>query len=221
MMGNKNLALQRIEDMIMKTQNTTEIKRGDLYLYDFGNNEGSIQCGLRPVLVLQSDRFSRSPTVIVAAITSVIKKQYLPSHVILESRFGLQQDSMVMLEQIRTVNRSDLQKYIGSIDDESVWRKINNAIKKTFGLWFYNLERTGDICCLCSKCLSDYKKIPALWSSASIRSLRKKKSAIDATISDMTTLCSIRGRQNERRTQQRRSSAQAHHSVLGKSYYDT
>ena len=49
MMGNKNLALQRIEDMIMKTQNTTEIKRGDLYLYDFGNNEGSIQCGLRPV----------------------------------------------------------------------------------------------------------------------------------------------------------------------------
>ena len=52
MMGNKNLALQRIEDMIMKTQNTTEIKRGDLYLSDFGNNEGSIQCGLRPVLVL-------------------------------------------------------------------------------------------------------------------------------------------------------------------------
>lgn len=161
MMGNKNLALQRIEDMIMKTQNTTEIKRGDLYLYDFGSNEGSIQCGLRPVLVLQSDRFSRSPTVIVAAITSVIKKQYLPSHVILESRFGLQQDSMVMLEQIRTVNRSDLQKYIGSIDDESVWRKINNAIKKTFGLWFYNLERTGDIRCLCSKCLSDYKKNPS------------------------------------------------------------
>ena len=86
---------------------------------------------------------------------------YLPSHVILESRFGLQQDSMVMLEQIRTVNRSDLQKYIGSIDDESVWRKINNAIKKTFGLWFYNLERTGDIRCLCSKCLSDYKKNPS------------------------------------------------------------
>ena len=68
---------------------------------------------------------------------------------------------MVMLEQIRTVNRSDLQKYIGSIDDESVWRKINNAIKKTFGLWFYNLERTGDIRCLCSKCLSDYKKNPS------------------------------------------------------------
>ncbi len=144
----------------MKDQNTTEIKRGNLYLYDFGSNEGSIQSGLRPVLVLQSDRFSRSPTVIVAAVTSAIKKQYLPSHVIIEAQFGLQQDSMVMLEQIRTVNRSDLQKYIGSIDDEAVWRKINNAIKKTFGLWFYNLERTGDIRCLCSKCSKDYKTNP-------------------------------------------------------------
>ena len=161
MMGNKNLALQRIEVKKMITKNTTKSNRGDLFLYDFGNNEGSIQCGLRPVLVLQSDRFSCSPTVIVAAITSVIKKQYIPSHVILESRFGLQQDSMVMLEQIITVNRSELQKYIGSIDDESVWRKINNAIKKTFGLWFYKLERTGDIRCLCSKCLYDYKTNPS------------------------------------------------------------
>ena len=144
----------------MKTQNTTEIKRGDLFLYDFGNNEGSIQCGLRPVLVLQSDRFSRSPTVIIAAITSVIKKQYLPSHVILESRFGLQHDSMVMLEQIRTVNKSDLGDYIGFIDDEAVWRKINKAIKKTFGLWFYNLDRVGEIRCLCSKCLGDYTANP-------------------------------------------------------------
>ena len=221
MMGNKNLALQRIEDMIMKTQTTTEIKRGDLYLYDFGNNEGSIQCGLRPVLVLQSDRFSRSPTVIVAAITSVIKKQYLPSHVILESRFGLQQDSMVILEQIRTVNRSELQKYIGSIDDESVWRRINNAIKKTFGLWLYSLERTGDIRCLCSKCLSDYKTNPSFVVKRLDPFSKKEESAINVTISDMTTSCSIRGRQNERRIQQRRSSAQAHHSVLGKSYYDT
>ena len=144
----------------MKNSSATVIKRGDLFLYDFGDNKGSIQSGLRPVLVLQSDGFSRSPTVIVAAITSVIKKPFLPLHVILESRFGLHQDSMVMLEQIRTVNRCELQKYIGTIDDESVWRKINNAIRKTFGLWVYNFGRIGDIRCLCSKCLSDYKSNP-------------------------------------------------------------
>lgn len=145
----------------MKTQNSTEIKRGDLYLYDFGNNEASIQCGLRPVIVLQSDSFSQSPTVIIAAITTAIKKQYLPSHIIIESRFGLQQDSMVMLEQIRTVNRSELQNKIGFVNDESVWREINKAIKKTFGLGFNNMKRTGDIRCLCTKCLSDYKVTPS------------------------------------------------------------
>ncbi len=76
----------------------TRIKRGDIFYYDFGDNAGSIQSGRRPVLVIQEDGFnSKAPTIIVAAITSVIKKQYLPSHVVLPDDTGLTQQSMVLL----------------------------------------------------------------------------------------------------------------------------
>lgn len=60
------------------------IRRGDLFYYDFGNNIGSVQHGERPVLVLQANDYNRnSPTVIIAAVTSVVKKRYLPSHIVL------------------------------------------------------------------------------------------------------------------------------------------
>ena len=133
------------------------VKRGEIYYFDFGEAEGSIQSGRRPVLVLQADNFNaNSPTVIVASITAVIKKRYLPSHIILGEEYGLTKPSMVLLEQIQTVNKSGLADYIGFIDDEKMWKRINIAIKKTFGLWFYNLDRTGDIRCLCPKCLKGY-----------------------------------------------------------------
>lgn len=86
------------------------IKRGDILYYDFGENKGSIQSGHRPVICLQADDFNRkAPTIIVAAITTVIKKQYLPSHILLPPDTGLSQPSMVLLEQIRAVNKSDLE----------------------------------------------------------------------------------------------------------------
>lgn len=133
------------------------IKRGDIFYYDFGENKGSIQNGIRPVLCLQADNFNvKAPTIIVAAITTVIKKQYLPSHVILPDDTGLKQPSMVLLEQIRAVNKADLVNKIGFLEDEQSWRRINNAIKKTFGLWIYRPERSGDIRCLCANCLKDY-----------------------------------------------------------------
>ena len=133
------------------------IKRGDIYYFDFGENRGSIQSGNRPVLVLQADNFNtKAPTIIVAAITTVIKKQYLPSHVVLPDDTGLKQPSMVLIEQIRAVNKSDLTTKVGSLHDEQTWRTINNAIKKAFGLWFYKSERTGNIRCLCPSCLKDY-----------------------------------------------------------------
>ena len=82
----------------MKEQEKQTIKRGEIYYYDFGITEGSIQSGRRPVLVLQADNFNaKAPTIIVAAITTVIKKRYLPSHVILGENFGLQKPSMVLL----------------------------------------------------------------------------------------------------------------------------
>lgn len=68
-------------------------------------------------------------------MTTVIKKRYLPSHIILGDRFGLKEPSMVMLEQLRTVNQADLLEYIGRIDDEHCMKKINIGVKKALGLW--------------------------------------------------------------------------------------
>lgn len=74
------------------------IRRGDLFYCDFGNNAGSIQCGERPILVLQANDYNNNaPTVVVAAITSVVKKRYLPSHIVLGENFGLKKPSMVSL----------------------------------------------------------------------------------------------------------------------------
>lgn len=145
----------------MKSEDKKTVKRGEIYDFDFGEAEGSIQSGRRPVLVLQADDFNiHSPTVIVASITTVLKKRYLPSHVVLGEGFGLKRASMVLLEQIQTVNKSDLGDFIGFIDDGGVWKKMNSALKKTFGLWFYDLGRMGDIRCLCPGCLRDYLENP-------------------------------------------------------------
>jgi mRNA interferase MazF len=138
-----------------------EIHRGDLYYYDFGNCTGSVQSGERPVLVVQADDYNHNaPTIIVAAVTSVMKKRYLPSHIELGENFGLKKPSMVLLEQVQTVNKSELKEYIGTVDDEQVIRQINKTLKKTFGLWYYKPEKQENIRCLCPKCLNGYIQSP-------------------------------------------------------------
>lgn len=105
----------------MMSKDKKVVKRGEIYYFDFGVSEGSIQSGRRPVLVLQADNFNaKAPTIIVASITTVIKKSYLPSHIMLGESFGLSKPSMVLLEQIQTVNKSALTDYIGFIDDERI-----------------------------------------------------------------------------------------------------
>lgn len=100
----------------MATNENQKVKRGEIYLYDFGKNEGSMQNGLRPVLVVQCDEGNQaSTTTVIAALTSAIKKRYLPSHIILGDRFGLREPSMVMLEQLKTINQADLVSYIGIV----------------------------------------------------------------------------------------------------------
>ena len=132
------------------------IRRGEIYYYDFGENKGSIQNGYRPVLVLQDTKMNQvAPTVIVADITSANKKRYLYSHVDLGQAFGLSEPSMVLLEQIRSVNKSDLKKYIGFIDEPSVWKQIEIGIRKTFGMWKHR-DETKYTRCLCRECLKDY-----------------------------------------------------------------
>lgn len=138
-----------------------EIKRGEIYYFDFGLEKESVQSGRRPILVLQSDNFNENtPTVIVASITSIIKDNYLSSHIILGENFGLLRPSMVLLEQIQTVNKARLTDYVGFIDDEQIWKKINIALKKLLGLWLYNIELPGDIRCLCTSCLRGYLDNP-------------------------------------------------------------
>ena len=87
-----------------------EIQRGDLFYYDFGKREGSVQSGERPVMVIQADNFNaNAPTIIVAAVTAVMKKKYLPSHIILGEDFGLKKPSMVLLEQM--MNQLSISEY--------------------------------------------------------------------------------------------------------------
>ena len=137
------------------------IKRGDIYIYDCGDDAGMVQSGKRPVLVIQTNSLNEtSPTVIVAAITTSLKKLYFPSHIILPENTGLAETSMVLLEQIRTVNRNELTQYIGCMNDPITWKRINSGIRKTLGFWHDRGERTGDIRCLCSKCLTDYRNTP-------------------------------------------------------------
>ena len=144
----------------MQTENKEKVKRREIYLHDFGNNAGSIQNGVRPVLVIQCDEGNQaSTTTVVAALTSVIKKRYLPSHIILGDKFGLKEPSMVMLEQLKTVNQSELVEYIGFVDNEYLLRKVNHGLKKALGLWVDKPQKhKGDIRCLCSACLQAYKK---------------------------------------------------------------
>lgn len=145
----------------MNTTNKQKVKRGELYFYDFGNSIGSIQSGNRPVLVVQCDDGNKaSTTTIVAAITTEVKKIYLPSHIYLGSNFGLDRPSMVLLEQLKTVNQTELKDCIGIVNNDYMFRQINNGLKKALGLWYNKPQNTGNIRCLCVKCLDDYKSNP-------------------------------------------------------------
>lgn len=122
------------------------VKRGEIYLYDFGKEIGSIQGGKRPVVILQSDDFNMYfPTVVVAAITSVIKKTNLSSHVVLKEKYGLMYPSMILLEQMITIKKSALEKYIGAIDDRNILELIDKGIRKTLDIYYpYKNLRKGN-----------------------------------------------------------------------------
>ena len=112
------------------------VKRGDMFYADLSPVVGSEQGGIRPVLIVQNDMGNKySPTVIAAAITSQTSKNKLPTHIEIDSKLcGLKSDSVVLAEQIRTIDKSRLKEKIGRIDDEKTLDKINNAIGVSFGL---------------------------------------------------------------------------------------
>lgn len=112
------------------------IKRGDMYYADLSPVIGSEQGGIRPVLIVQNDTGNKySPTVIAAAITSQTGKNKLPTHIQIGTNSGgLKADSIVLAEQIRTIDKSRLREKIGHIDDNKIMNEINNAIGISFGL---------------------------------------------------------------------------------------
>lgn len=111
------------------------IKRGDIYYADLSPVVGSEQGGIRPVLIVQNDVGNKfSPTVIAAAITSQRDKTNLPTHIALHSEnCGLSKDSIVLLEQIRTIDKRRLKEHMGKVDTSSM-EKINQALSISFGL---------------------------------------------------------------------------------------
>ena len=112
-----------------------EVKKGDIYYAYLDSGIGSEQCGCRPVLIVQNDVGNKySPTVIAAAITSKMGKTKLPTHIdVIGNQVGLAKDSVILLEQIRTIDKKRLKEKMGHLDDDTM-RNVNDAIGVSFGL---------------------------------------------------------------------------------------
>ena len=109
------------------------VRRGDIYYADLSPVVGSEQGGMRPVLIIQNDTGNR-PTVIAAAITSQTGKANLPTHISLAARScGLTRDSVILLEQVRTLDKSRLRERMGRLDEPAM-HQVDNAIAVSFGL---------------------------------------------------------------------------------------
>lgn len=112
------------------------VKRGELYYADLSPVVGSEQGGVRPVLVVQNDIGNKySPTIIAAAITSQLEKAKLPTHIQLPAeQYGLPKDSVVLLEQIRTIDKRRLKEKIGALPD-NIMARVNEALLISLGFF--------------------------------------------------------------------------------------
>lgn len=113
----------------------TAVKRGDIFYADLSPVVGSEQGGLRPILIVQNDVGNKfSPTVIAAAITSKINKSRLPTHIRVDaSLYGLARNSIILLEQIRTIDKQRLKEKMGCLD-ATVMQKVDRALSVSVGL---------------------------------------------------------------------------------------
>lgn len=116
------------------------IKRGELYYADLSPVVGSEQGGIRPILIVQNDTGNKySPTVIAAAVTSKMTKAKLPTHIeITANEFGLVKDSVILLEQIRTLDKKRLKEKIGELSDTKM-KKVNTALLISLGFLTDNM----------------------------------------------------------------------------------
>lgn len=129
--------------------------RGDMYYADLGQGVGSEQEGYRPVLIIQNNVGNRhSPTVIVAAISSKVNaKAKLPTHYFLKAGNCLNLPSIILLEQLRTIDKKRLEEYIGRLEEKHI-RRINHALAISVGL----IEEVPQnlIMCLCPACANNF-----------------------------------------------------------------
>ena len=111
------------------------VKRGDIYYADLSPVVGSEQGGVRPVLIVQNNVGNKfSPTVIAAAITSQINKAKMPTHIeIGAADYGVSKDSVILLEQVRTIDKKRLKERIGHLN-ENLMNRVNEAIEISLGL---------------------------------------------------------------------------------------
>ena len=127
--------LKQTNDIKTRSVNKVNIRRGDIYYADLSPVIGSEQGGIRPVLIVQNDIGNKySPTVIAAAITSRTGKSKLPTHIeVYADKYGLARDSVILLEQIRTLDKKRLREKMGHLD-EDVMGQVNDAITVSLGL---------------------------------------------------------------------------------------
>ena len=105
-----------------------KIKRGNVFIADLDPTVGSEQYGRRPVVILSNDLNNKySPTILVAPLTKILKKTKLPTHITIRKNYFLKYDSLILLEQIRTIDKSRLVSYKGKVDSSTL-EKINNGL---------------------------------------------------------------------------------------------
>ena len=118
------------------------VRRGEIYYADLSPVVGSEQGGVRPVLIVQNDVGNKySPTVIAAAITSQKEKSKLPTHIEINAQnCGLAKNSVVLLEQIRTIDKKRLKERMGMLDEDAMYQ-VNSALSISFGLGAESINR--------------------------------------------------------------------------------
>jgi len=130
-------------------------KRGDIYFADFGQGIGSEQMGYRPVVIIQNDTGNKhSPTVVVAAVTSKVEaKAKQPTHCFIGAEYGLELPSVILLEQLRTLDKQRLEKYIGRLSERHL-NDLNHALAISVGLI---PVQENLVLCLCKPCADNFR----------------------------------------------------------------
>jgi len=138
--------------------NKKAIKRGDIFFASLNPVVGSEQGDFRPVLVVQNNvGNTHSPTIVVVPITRNLNKNPLPTHVVIPSSSGLENDSLALAEQIRTIDRSRIAGYIGHIGGK-VQAEIDTALSICVGIEYHRAKKCEMmVLTLCSRCESDFR----------------------------------------------------------------